>query len=88
MTARDRIFHILTETFKPAKLEVIDESDQHKGHHGVHAGRVETHFRVIIESAAFAGKSRVDQHRMINLALKDELAGGVHALAIIARSAG
>ena len=87
MSVRERIFHILTETFKPARLDVIDESDQHKGHHGVHAGRVETHFRVIIESAAFTGKSRVAQHRLINAALKDELDGGVHALAIEAKSA-
>lgn len=87
MTVRDRIFHTLTETFRPDRLEVIDESDQHKGHHGVHAGRVETHFRVIIESALFVGKSRVEQHRLVNAALKSELDAGVHALAIEARAA-
>jgi len=87
MTVRERIFHILSETFKPIRLDVIDESDQHRGHAGVHAGRSETHFRVIIESGAFAGKSRVEQHRLINGSLKDELAGGVHALAIEAKSA-
>lgn len=86
MTAQDRIFHVLTTTFKPARLEVIDESDQHRGHAGVHPGRVETHFRVRIESAAFAGKSRVEQHRLINAALADELAGGIHALAIEAKA--
>jgi BolA protein len=87
MTVRERIFHTLTETFKPTRLDVIDESDQHKGHHGVHGDRVESHFRVIIESGAFAGKSRVEQHRLINAVLKDELAAGVHALAIEAKSA-
>jgi BolA protein len=87
MTVRDRIFHTLTDAFKPVRLEVIDESHMHKGHAGVHADRVETHFRVKIESAGFAGKSRVEQHRLINAALADELAGGVHALAIEARSA-
>lgn len=87
MTVRDRIFHTLTETFKPQTLDVIDESDQHRGHAGVHPGRVETHFRVVITSAAFQGKSRVEQHRLINSALKDELAAGLHALAIEAKSA-
>lgn len=86
MTVRDRIFHTLTEAFKPTTLEVIDESHQHKGHAGVHGDRVETHFRVKIESADFAGKSRIEQHRLINAALKDELAAGVHALAIEAKS--
>jgi BolA protein len=76
----------LTETFKPLRLEVIDESDQHKGHHGVHAGRIETHFRVIIESTSFQGKSRVEQHRLINAALKAEIEAGVHALAIEAKA--
>jgi len=85
MSVRDRIFHTLSETFKPGRLEVIDESDQHRGHVGVHPGRVETHFRVRIESMVFAGKSRIDQHRLINSALKDELDGGVHALAIEAK---
>lgn len=87
MMARDRISHILATTFKPVRLEVIDESDQHRGHAGVHPGRVETHFRVRIESAAFAGKSRVEMHRLINEALADELSGGVHALAIEAKAA-
>jgi BolA protein len=86
MSVRDRIFHTLTHAFKPERLEVIDESDQHRGHAGVHPGRVETHFRVRIESAAFLAKSRVEQHRLINQALESELAGGVHALAIEAKA--
>ena len=84
---RDRILTKLTEAFRPTSVEVIDESDQHRGHAGVHHSRGETHFRIRITAPRFAGKSRVEQHRLINLALSDELAAGVHALAIEARSA-
>ena len=37
-------------------------------------------------SQAFAGKSRLERHRLVNAALAEELAGGVHALAIVARA--
>lgn len=86
MSAKDRITETLTKVFRPTALEVVDESDRHKGHAG---WRPEggTHFRVRIASADFRGKSRLAIHRAINAALADELAGGVHALAIEARPA-
>ena len=71
----------LAQNFAPQVLEVIDESQHHAGHAGAHAAG-ESHFRVRIVAEAFRGKSRVEQHRMINAALADELSGGVHALAI------
>lgn len=77
----------LTEAFAPESLDVIDESHLHEGHTGHRPGG-ETHFRVYIVSRAFEGKSRVDRHRMINQALADELAGGVHALALKAQAPG
>lgn len=40
------------------------------------------HYEVIIRSPVFAGKSRIEQHRMVNNALKDCLGGTLHALAI------
>jgi BolA protein len=85
MTVADRIRRTLTEAFHPDALEVVDESGLHKGHHA-HRPEGNTHFRVRITAAAFAGKSRVATHRMINEALADELAGGVHALAIEAKA--
>ena len=85
MTVADRIRSKLTEAFHPDALEVVDESHQHKGHHA-HRAEGNTHFRVRITSAAFAGKSRVQTHRMINEALAEELAEGVHALAIEAKA--
>ena len=71
----------LTRAFQPQLLEVIDESHLHAGHAGSHPDG-ESHFRVKIVSQAFAGKSRVDTHRMVNAALADELKSRVHALAI------
>ena len=71
----------LTRAFQPQHLEVIDESHLHAGHAGSHPDG-ESHFRVKIVSQAFAGKSRVDTHRMVNAALAEELKSRLHALAI------
>ena len=87
MTTRQIITNKLREAFLPESLEVQDESHLHEGHAGHRAGG-ETHFRVYIVSQAFKGKSRIERHRMINTALADELAGGVHALAIHASAPG
>ena len=81
MTAQERIARTLQEAFIPARLNVVDESDLHKGHAG-HRPEGETHFRVRIAAEVFAGRSRVDAHRMVNAALADEFARGLHALAI------
>jgi BolA protein len=87
MRTKDMITRKLTEAFAPESLDVVDESDQHKGHAG-HRPEGETHYRVYIVAEAFRGKSRIDRHRMINAALATELAGGVHALAIHAKAPG
>ena len=77
----------LNDTFSPQSLNVVDESHQHEGHAGARPGG-QTHFRVYIVSEAFKGKTRIDRHRMINAALADDLAAGVHALAIHAQAPG
>ena len=87
MHRRDRITEKLTEAFAPARLDVADESHQHEGHAGARPGG-ETHFRVTIVAEAFRGRSRLDRHRMVNTALAEELADGVHALAIHASAPG
>ena len=71
----------LTEALNPSLLEVIDDSESHRGHSGHREGG-ESHFTVIIQSPSFAGQSRVAMQRMVMTALKEELAGPVHALAI------
>lgn len=87
MTTHDRITQTLTKAFRPERLEVVDESHRHAGHAGHRPGG-ETHYRVYIVSEAFAGKSRLERHRLINAALAAELASGVHALAIHASAPG
>lgn len=87
MSITHRITDKLTDTFAPTTLDVADESHLHQGHAGHREGG-ETHFRVHIVSVLFAGKSRLERHRMVNAALADELSGGVHALAIRARMPG
>jgi len=87
MRTADLITKKLTEAFAPQSLTVEDESHQHEGHAGHRPGG-QTHFRVYIVSQAFKSKSRLERHRMINQALSDELASGVHALAIHAAAPG
>ena len=71
----------LRQRFDPSRLAVEDESAGHKGHAGWRDGG-ETHFRVEIVSTVFEGKNRVARQRLVYETLKDELAGGVHALAL------
>jgi BolA family transcriptional regulator, general stress-responsive regulator len=81
MTAKDRIAERLTKGLAPESIEVIDESHRHAGHAGARPGG-ETHFRIKIVSASFAGKRSVERHRMIYDLLQPEIAAGVHALAM------
>lgn len=85
MSVANRIREKLQAAFSPGRLNVIDQSDQHAGHAGSRP-EGETHFMVEIEAEAFAGKSRVEMHRLVNAALAEELEGPVHALAISARA--
>ena len=81
MNMKSRIESKLRETFLPTELEVIDESEQHRGHGGWREGG-ETHFRVRMVSESFSGQSRVARQRAVNACLKEELATSVHALAM------
>ena len=77
----------LRDAFAPEHLDVIDESHQHAGHAGARPDG-ESHFRVKIVAEAFRDKSRVEQHRMVNKVLAEELRERVHALAIQASAPG
>jgi BolA protein len=81
MSADQRIREKLMIAFEPTRLDVINESHLHAGHRGS-PGTGESHYRVLIVSSAFDGKTRVARHRMVNDALADELKGRVHALAL------
>ena len=76
----------LRNSLTPTQLEVIDESADHMGHAGSNGLGHGTHFRVRIGSAAFAGKSRVAQHRLVYDSLQKFTDAGLHALAIEIRN--
>lgn len=77
----------LIEALQPTRLDVINESHLHAGHRSS-PGTGESHFRVLVVSSMFAGRSRVDRHRLVNETLAAELKGKVHALAIKAYAPG
>jgi BolA family transcriptional regulator, general stress-responsive regulator len=71
----------LTDALAPTRLAIVDESHRHAGHAGARP-EGETHFRVEVVSAAFAGRSRVARQRLVYAALAEELRTRVHALAL------
>ena len=77
----------LREALAPTQLDVINDSDRHRGHAG-HDGSGESHFTVEIEAPQFAGMSRLERQRAVNAALGDLMRERVHALAIRARAPG
>ena len=72
----------LRAALRPTQLEVLDESWQHEGHTGANGTGFGTHFRVRIAAAALQGKRRLEQHRLVYDALRDDIAAGAHAVAI------
>ena len=81
MSAETRLKEKLLVALRPLRLDVINESHMHAGHRSS-PGTGESHFRVLIVSENFQGKSRVERHRMVNEALKGEVGAAVHALAL------
>ncbi|MEX2694220.1 MULTISPECIES: BolA family protein [Rhizobium] len=82
VTLETRIEEKLTEAFAPERLSVINESRLHAGHQPGFTGTGETHMRVRIVSAKFAGMTRLARHRAVTELLKPELDAGLHALAV------
>jgi len=81
------ITRLLIEALRPTRLELEDQSAHHVGHAG-HDARGESHFALIIESAAFAGQSRIARQRMVYAALGELMHDRVHALTIQALTPG
>lgn len=86
MTRVERIRAALTSAFAPSRLVVEDESHRHAGHPGAASGG--GHFRVVIETAAFAGQPLIARHRQVYAALGDLMRTDIHALSIEARAPG
>jgi BolA protein len=77
----------LNSALSPTSIELIDDSDQHRGHGGYNPAG-ESHFTLRIESSAFDGRSRVERQRLIYSALGELMHARVHALSIRAISPG
>ena len=81
MTRAEQITTRLKDVFDPEHLDVVDESEMHRGHAGFQEGG-ESHFRVKMVSAALAGQSRIAQHRAVHTAIGKQLMDEIHALAL------
>ena len=80
-----RLEAVLTRTFAPALLRVVDDSSRHAGHAGAQPGG-ETHYSVLLVTEAFRGVTRVARSRAVHAALAAEFSGGMHALALTLRT--
>ena len=80
MSTADTIEQRLRHRLKALEVAVEDESALHAGHAGAASGG--RHYRVRIVSGLFAGKTRVQRHRMVYAALAEEMGGAIHALAL------
>jgi len=83
----DRIAEIksrLERELSPTRIDIVDESHLHAGHAGAASGA--GHFSVTIVSDKFAGKSAIQRHRMVYLAVNDLMPSEIHALSIKALS--
>ncbi len=87
MSVQQEMTEILDRAFAPTRLDVINDSAKHSGHSG-DDGSGESHFTILIESEAFAGRSRLERQRMVNKSLGDIPGNRVHALAIKATAPG
>ena len=79
-TIRERL-----AALEPQSLDLVDESEQHRGHAGYREGGG-THWRLSIVSGRFSGRSTLERHRMVYGALGNLMQHPIHALAITARS--
>ncbi|AXI42880.1 BolA family transcriptional regulator [Sulfitobacter sp. SK011] len=71
----------LLAALAPRVLEVVDDSESHRGHGGYREGG-ESHFNVMIRADHFKGLSRVARHRAVHAALGPDLIARIHALAL------
>lgn len=81
MRISEEITQKLTDAFAPVVLEVVDDSESHRGHGGWREGG-QTHFNVKIEAPEFGPMSRINRHRAVHAALTPDLVGRIHALGL------
>lgn len=69
----------LEAAFTPEALEIVDDSESHRGHSGFQEGG-ESHFQITIKADAFSEMSRIARHRAVHAALGPDLVARIHAL--------
>ncbi len=81
VTKAEKIEQRLRAAFQPRQLDVVDESEKHRGHAGYQEGG-ESHYQVTIVAEAFAGMTRIARHRAVHEALGRDLVAQIHALGL------
>ena len=81
MNRKQRINKILSKKFNNFLLEIIDNSNLHKGHNGI-SGNDETHIKIILTKKDNISFNRLNIHRVINSLLDAEFKNGLHSLEI------
>ena len=79
----DRIRAVVQDALRPVTLEIRDDSAAHVGHVG---GGGKGHFRLLIVSDAFTGKTLMQRHRLVHEALAMLIETDIHALVLSTRS--
>lgn len=77
MNRKQRIKNTITESLNPVELEIIDESEKHRGHKGL-----ESHIKLLVVSDEFHDMPLIARHRLIKTLLETEFASGMHALSL------
>ena len=77
----EKIRENLQRALKPGHLEVIDESEKHRGHAGYQEGG-QSHFHVVIQADSLRGLSRIARHRAVHEAIGKDLMTEIHALSV------
>lgn len=81
LSRSERIENALRDALAPIHFVLTDESAKHAGHAGARPGG-ETHYYVVMVSAAFEGQTRVARQRLVYQALAEEFETGLHALSL------
>lgn len=68
--------------FAPIHIEVIDDSYKHVNHSEAKTHPRAGHFHLIMQSAAFNGKSKIEQQRMVYTCLGELMTLAIHALSM------
>ena len=81
MNRKQRINKILSKKFDNYYIEIIDNSNLHKGHNGF-TGNNETHIKIVLTKKGRILSNRLKIHRLINSLLDEEFKNGLHSLEI------